>query len=293
MQVSRRWKEFQVLDSGAGEKVECWSEYILRRPEPQAIWPRQKKINENACYHRSSEGGGHWEMKGKLPKVWTLTYPSLAGDLHFQVSLMGFKHTGLFPEQAVNWDFMQAKILEAKKKEPQRKLRILNLFAYTGAASLACAKAGADEVVHVDASKKILEIAKENVRLSSLQNAYIRFLQDDVMKFIAREQRRGSFYDGIVMDPPAYGRGPSGELWQIEQSIFPLLENTIALLKENALFLVLSAYSNQLSPQTLKNIFHLSDLSKRKGRIEADEIGLVQENSDLILPCGYSVRWEA
>lgn len=299
MQYTKKWEDYQLLASGDGEKVERFGTFILKRPDPQAIWPLNNPKKLDAHYLRSREGGGEWKIlsKTQFPDFWWIKYPSLAGDLYFKTSLMGFKHTGLFPEQAVNWEFMQEKILQAKKKNPNRKIRILNLFAYTGGATLACAAAGA-EVVHLDASKKIIEQAKENAQKSGLDKVYIRYIQDDVLKFIAREKRRGNVYDGIVMDPPAYGRGPSGELWQLEQQVYHLIQEASDLLSEDALFLVLSAYATNLSPQSLKNIVHLTTLKRLKGQVWADEIGLVQgeknqekEQAQVILPCGFTVRF--
>lgn len=299
MHYTKKWKDYQLLASGEGEKVERWGNFVLQRPDPQAIWPLTYQGRIDAHYLRSREGGGEWKKNknSKIPEFWWISYPSLAGDLYFKSSLMGFKHTGLFPEQAVNWEFMQEKILAAKKKNPDRKIRILNLFAYTGGATLACAAAGA-EVVHLDASKKIIEQAKENAQKSGLGNAYIRYINDDVLKFIAREKRRGNLYDGIIMDPPAYGRGPSGELWQLEQQVFHLIKEASELLSPQALFLVLSAYATNLSPQSLKNIVHLTTSKKLKGSVWADEIGLVQgqneqekDKAEVILPCGFTVRF--
>lgn len=292
VKYSKKWEDYALLDSGLGEKIERFGSYILKRPEPQAIWhmTANKKWAFDAIYKRSNEGGGSWDLRNKNIDTWVISYPSLAGKLSFKLSLMGFKHTGIFPEQAINWDFMQEKIMQAKKRG-KKDIRILNLFAYTGGATLACSKAGADEVVHVDASKKIITTAKENAFISGLEKSYIRYIQDDVLKFIAREKRRGSFYDGIIMDPPAYGRGPSGELWQLESSIFSLIEEASSLLKKDALFFVLSAYANNLSPQSLKNVMNLTSLGGRKGLIEAFEIGLPFLNKNLILPCGYTVRW--
>lgn len=300
MEYSKKWADYLLLHSGDGEKVEKWGKYILKRPDPQAIWPMKNQEKVDAVYLRSREGGGEWQKKKdtKIPPFWWVKYPSLAGDLYFKTSLMGFKHTGLFPEQAVNWDFMQEKIMACKKKHPERKIKILNLFAYTGGATLACAMAGADEVVHLDASKKIIEQAKENAEKSSLQNAYIRYINDDVLKFLAREKRRGNFYDGIIMDPPAYGRGPSGELWQLEHQVYHLIQEAVSLLTPNALFLVLSAYATNLSPQSLKNIVGMTALGEKNGTIWADEIGLVQganeeekKKAALVLPCGFTVRY--
>lgn len=290
MLVNKNWIDYKILSCGDGEKIEQWGNYILNRPDPQIIWPKNKKMKVDAAYRRSAEGGGYWENEVSQQN-WQISYPSKAGILKFELSLMNFKHTGLFPEQAVNWDYIQECIIQRKKEN--KNVRILNLFAYTGAATLASAIAGADEVVHIDASKKIIERAKRNLQISSLQDKYVRFIQDDVMKFLAREKRRNSLYDGIIMDPPAYGRGPNGELWQIENSFSDLIKAAIDILKDNPSFLQISAYANNLSPQVFKNILLQSDLIKKNGYFWADEIGLPINDGPLILPCGYSIRWTA
>ena len=215
-QIAKEWQDYEVIDTGNKEKLERWNQTILRRPDPVAIWPIEDERAWNkadAVYHRSKSGGGHWEMKKPVKEFWTIGYKGL----RFKISPTGFKHTGLFPEQASNWDFMANKIKESKRDD----LRILNLFAYTGGATMACSKAGAKEVVHVDASKGMIQWAKENMQLSNLQDHTIRFIVDDCIKFVKREQRRGRKYDGIVMDPPSYGRGPNGELWKLEEELFP------------------------------------------------------------------------
>lgn len=288
--VARNWKDFALLDAGQGEKLERWGSYVLRRPDPQAVWPQGEWKEADAVYMRSPEGGGEWK-RNALPSSWTIEYPSLAGTLRFEISLMGFKHTGLFPEQAVNWDFMQECILRARKQDTRREIRILNLFAYTGAASLACAAAGAAEVVHVDASKKINALAKRNVQLSGLQSTYIRFITEDVNRFVDRELRRGRTYDGIVMDPPAYGRGPGGELWKLEEAVFPLVEKCTNLLGERPLFFLLNAYTTGLTAGALTSILQLGPGSRFGGTVEGVELLLPAEQRPLYLPCGCTGRW--
>lgn len=285
-----RWKDYRLLDAGEGEKRERWGDYVLVRPDPQAIWPHPAWPKPDARYHRSSEGGGQWQ-NSRVPEHWQVSYPGLAGDLRFQVSLMGFKHTGLFPEQSANWDFVQKQILEARKKDPKREIRVLNLFAYSGAATLACAAAGATEVVHVDASKRMNNLAKENARLSGLEDRYIRYIAEDVNRFVEREARRGRRYEGIIMDPPAYGRGPSGELWKLETAVCPLVEAAAALLSDSPLFFVLNTYTTGLTPGALESILRLGVAETRGGEIEAVELVLPADERDIVLPCGCTGRW--
>lgn len=291
MYQPNKWQDFQLLDAGDGEKLERWGKEVLVRPDPQAIWPHAVWKDISASYSRSTEGGGQWHKKKKMPASWVITYPSLAGELRFTITLMGFKHTGLFPEQAANWDFMQEQIIHAKESGRREPIRILNLFAYTGGATLACAKAGADEVVHVDASKKIIQMAKENVQLSSLQDAYIRFIAEDVNRFVDRERRRGRKYDGILMDPPAYGRGPTGELWKLESAVFPLVEKCAALLSEKPLFFLMNAYTTGLTAGALSSILKLGITLQHGGKVEADELVLPAQNRPIYLPCGCTGRW--
>ena len=279
-----QWNDYTCLDAGGGEKLEQWNGIILRRPDPQAIWPADTKNklwkNADAVYHRSSKGGGEWEYRKKLPESWTVSYK----DLTFKVSPTGFKHTGLFPEQAVNWDWMSGLI----RSHADEDLRILNLFAYTGAATLACASHGATEVVHVDASKGMIARAKENVSVSGLTESYIRFIADDCKKFVEREIRRGRKYEGIIMDPPSYGRGPSGELWKLEDSFYDLVSLTSELLSDDPLFFIASSYATEITAQASGQIL---SLGIQGGKVAAGEIGLPVSKMGINLPCGSVARW--
>ena len=283
MWIADNWTEYTVIDTSSGEKLERWGKYTLIRPDPQVIWKTEKKNplwrTADASYKRSRSGGGAWS-DNKLPESWVISY----GDLSFRIKPMGFKHTGLFPEQAANWDWFGDLIRNAN-----RPIKVLNLFAYTGGATVAAAKAGA-QVVHVDASKGMVAAAKENARLSGLADAPIRYIVDDCKKFIEREIRRGNKYDGIIMDPPSYGRGPTGEVWKIEENIDEFVELTANLLSDEPLFFLLNSYTTGLSASTMKYITSVRLLSKRGGYSEADELGLPVGNSGLALPCGSSVR---
>lgn len=283
MWLADNWKDYTVIDTSSGEKLERWGKYTLIRPDPQVIWKTEKKNplwrTADASYKRSRSGGGAWS-DNKLPESWIISY----GDLSFRIKPMGFKHTGLFPEQAANWDWFGDLI-----KNAGRPIKVLNLFAYTGGATVAAAKAGA-QVVHVDASKGMVAAAKENARLSGLENAPIRYIVDDCKKFIEREIRRGNKYDGIIMDPPSYGRGPTGEVWKIEENIDEFVALTANLLSYEPLFFLLNSYTTGLSASTMKYITSVRLLSKRGGYSEADELGLPVGNSGLALPCGSSVR---
>ena len=285
MKISSNWNDYKILNAGNKEKLERWNNITLRRPDPQALWPDNNKWeNADAIYYRSNKGGGNWEFKHKLPDYWTVNYK----ELTFKVSPTNFKHTGLFPEQAANWDFYIEKI-----KKSNRKIKVLNLFAYTGAATIACSYAGAD-VVHVDSAKGMVEWAKENAKLSKLENNNIRYLVDDCLKFVKREQRRGNKYDAIIMDPPSYGRGPSGELWKFEDKIVELIDNCIEILSDKPLFFQINSYTTGFSKTVLENVLKSTILKKYKdGIIECDEIGLPINNSDIILPCGIYGRWES
>ena len=269
-----------------GEKLERWGNITLIRPDPQIIWKEktfpEKWKKADARYVRSSSGGGNWSYKNKLPKSWKITY----NELTFNVKPMGFKHTGLFPEQAVNWDWMMNKIQNSK-----REIKVLNLFAYTGGATVACLKAGAS-VCHVDSSKGMCEWAKENVASSGLRERPVRFLIDDVVKFVNREIRRGNKYDGIIMDPPSYGRGANGEVWKFEENIAPLIELCMNVLSEKPLFFLINSYTTGISSQVLENLLRLYMPKKAKGKFSHGEIGLPMTNSKLILPCGIYGRWE-
>lgn len=287
MRLSSDWKSYKIIDAGNGEKLESWDGIILRRPDPQAIWPIQNNHawdDIDGFYHRSSKGGGQWEFRKKLPEYWTIQYK----ELTFKVSPTNFKHTGLFPEQAVNWDYMMEKIRNSK-----RQVKVLNLFAYTGGATMACAAAGASEVVHVDASKGMTEWAKENMHLSHLEDCKIRFIVDDCLKFVEREARRGNKYDVIIMDPPSYGRGPSGEVWKFEHNIFHLIQACMKILSDNPLFFLINSYTTGISATVLENILKTTMLKTYpNGKVEAGEVGLPIETNSLVLPCGIYGRWE-
>ena len=282
--IAKNWIDYECIDAGGGNKVERWKNIILKRPDPQAVWNMNDKLYKyDAIYHRSKSGGGNWEYNKKLPEFWTINY----GDLTFKVSPTGFKHTGIFPEQAVNWDWMTKKIQETKKP-----VRILNLFAYTGCATMACSKAGASEVVHVDASKGMVQWAKENMQLSHLENNKIRFIVDDVLKFVQREKRRGHTYHGILMDTPSYGRGPNNELWKLENQINELISSCLEILDEDPIFFLVNAYTTGFSSIVLENLLKETILKKYpSGHIEAGEIGLPITRNNLILPCGIYGRW--
>lgn len=283
MWIADGWTEYKILDTSGGEKLEKWGEYSLIRPDPQVIWETPKKKAEwkkpSAHYHRSNKGGGEWEFF-RLPKQWELHYK----DLTFSLQPFSFKHTGLFPEQAVNWDWFRGII-----EKSDRKLKILNLFAYTGGATVAAAKSGA-EVTHVDASKGMVAWAKENAKLSGLQDAKIRFIVDDCVKFVEREIRRGNKYDAIIMDPPSYGRGPKGEIWKIETSVFPFIQKCADLLYENSEFVLVNSYTTGLQSGVLSYMLNLAVVSKFGGKVVSDEIGLPVEGG-LVLPCGAAGRW--
>lgn len=284
MYLADSWKDFEIIDAGNGEKLERWGDVILLRPDPQAIWPMEQPAYFDAHYLRSNSGGGEWSFKRSLPDSWTISYR----DLRFIVRPTGFKHTGLFPEQAVNWDFMR-QIVENKIKSTGKPFRALNLFAYTGGATLALAAAGA-EVVHLDAAKGMVAWAKNNLQESGLGERPVRFIVDDAMKFVQREKRRGREYDGILMDPPSYGRGPTGEMWRIEEGLFPLVSECTDLLSEDASFFLINSYTTGLAPTVVKNVLRVA-LGKRGGKIEASEIGLPVSRGGLILPCGCTGRW--
>ena len=284
MEIANKWEEYKILDMADGQKLEKWGEVILSRPDPQIIWKQktypEKWKNINATYHRSKTGGGAWEYNKKMPSQWQIKYK----ELTFNIKPMGFKHTGLFPEQAVNWDWMMEKIRNEK-----REIKVLNLFAYTGGATVACSAAGAS-VCHVDSSKGMVTWAKENAIASGLEKNKIRYIVDDVVKFVNREIRRGNQYDAIIMDPPSYGRGANGEVWQFENNIYDLVELCTKVLSEDPLFFLINSYTAGISSKVLENILYLN--IKNKGIITSGEIGLPMENSQLILPCGIYGRWE-
>ncbi len=286
MWYSKDWKDYELLDASDGERLERWGKYILVRPDPQIIWRGERSHtlwdNADGIYRRSSSGGGAW-IKSDMPEEWKISY----GELNFNLKPMGFKHTGLFPEQAVNWDWFSALI-----KGSGRKIRVLNLFAYTGGATVAAAGAGA-EVVHVDASKGMVAMAKENAALSGLSEAPIRYIVDDCKKFVEREIRRGNKYDGIIMDPPSYGRGPSGEVWQLEESIDEFVGLAARLLSDEPLFFLVNSYTTGLSPNTMKYVLDLHVTSRFGGISRSAEIGLPVTQSGGVLPCGASSRWQS
>ena len=284
MWIADHWKDYEVIDTSCGEKLERWGRYILLRPDPQVIWKTEKTVPEwnrlNGHYHRSSKGGGEWEFF-KLPEEWTISYR----ELNFRLKPFSFKHTGLFPEQAVNWDWCSERIREAG-----RPVKVLNLFAYTGGATLAAASAGAS-VTHVDASKGMVTWAKENAAASHLEDAPVRWLVDDCVKFVEREIRRGNKYDGIIMDPPSYGRGPKGEIWKIEESIYPFVELAAQLLSDDALFFLINSYTTGLQPAVLSYMLSTVIQKKRGGEVQSSEIGLPVSSNGLVLPCGAPGRW--
>lgn len=290
MFLSDKWKDYELIDASRGEKLESWGGIVLRRPDPQIVWTVGKSDlsdrwrGADAHYIRSNTGGGHWETKKRLPESWTVDY----GELTFGIKMMGFKHTGLFPEQATNWDWF-SEIIRSCGRET---VNVLNLFAYTGGATMAASKAGA-AVCHVDASRGMVGWAKENAQLSGLDKNPIRYIVDDVKKFTEREIRRGRKYDAVIMDPPSYGRGPSGEVWKIEEELFGLAELCMGVLSDNPLFFLINSYTTGLSGSVLENIYKLTLKKKFGGEVAVDEVGLPITNGGLVLPCGYSGRWKA
>jgi len=286
LEIAKNWKEYEILDMADGEKLEIWKNVTLIRPDPQIIWkekcnPEAWK-NADARYNRSSDGGGGWKVFKKVPNSWQVHYKNLT----FNIKPMGFKHTGLFPEQAVNWDWMIDKI-----KKENRQIKVLNLFAYTGGATVACLSAGAS-VCHVDSSKGMTEWAKENVKASGLEDKPVRFLIDDVIKFVQREIRRGNKYDAIIMDPPSYGRGKNGEVWKFENNLEDLVELCEKVFSDNPLFFLINSYTTGISAKVLENILRLK-INRKIGKITSGEIGLPMKNSEIVLPCGIYGRWES
>ena len=284
MNIAKNWKDYEILDMANGEKLERWKDVILVRPDPQIIWKNKsfpnKWKNANAKYKRSSSGGGQWEYNKNIPSSWKIKYK----DLTFNIKPMGFKHTGLFPEQAFNWDWMIDKI-----KSEKRPIKVLNLFAYTGGATVACSYAGAS-VCHVDSSKGMVTYAKENIQASGLQDRPVRYIVDDVVKFVNREIRRGNKYDAIIMDPPSYGRGTNGEVWKFEENIADLVELCTKVLSDNPLFFLINSYTTGISSTVLEDILRLN--IKKNGKFSHGEIGLPMRDSKLILPCGIYGKWE-
>lgn len=287
MRAATEWKEYELIDASEGERLERWGKIILIRPDPQILWktPKENPLwrQAHARYHRSHTGGGQWERYRPIPDVWQIPYRSL----RFHLKPMGFKHTGLFPEQAVNWDLMSGMIGEAG-----RPVKVLNLFGYTGAATLACAAAGA-QVTHVDASKGMVAWGKENAAESGLADKPIRWLVDDCEKFVQREQRRGNTYDGILMDPPSYGRGPGGEVWKLEDQIYTLISECSRLLSDNPLFFIVNSYTTGLSPSVMQYMLGTLLTPRFGGGTSSDEIGLPVTQTGLILPCGATAIWSA
>ena len=286
MDIAINWNDYEILDMANGEKLERWKSVVLVRPDPQIIW--KEKTNPNmwkkahAVYNRSKQGGGAWNYNKKLPEAWQVSYKNLT----FNIKPMGFKHTGLFPEQAVNWDWMIDKI-----KKEKRPIKVLNLFAYTGGATVSCLSAGAS-VCHVDSSKGMVAWAKENVASSGLQDKPVRYIVDDVVKFVNREIRRGNTYDAIVMDPPSYGRGANGEVWQFEENIADLVSLCMKVLSDKPLFFLINSYTTGISGKVLENLLRLNMKKEAKGKFSSGEIGLPMTNSNLVLPCGIYGRWE-
>ncbi len=284
--VANEWKEYELIMAGAGQRLERWGNFTLRRPDPQVIWPLEEESrkwqNPDAVYHRNSTGGGKWEYKKQLPERWTIKYK----DLSFYVKPTGFKHTGLFPEQAVNWDWIIKKIEGAR-----RPIRVLNLFAYTGGATVASLYAGA-EVTHVDSAKGMVQLAKENVQLSNLSERPVRFIVDDVFKFVQKEERRGKKYDAIIMDPPSFGRGLNGEVWKIEEHLYAFLQSLLPIISDEPLFFLINSYTTGLSPTVLNNLLVLTIGMRYGGKITTGEVGLPISASRIVLPAGIFARWE-
>ena len=285
MKVVDSWNDYELLAMSEGQKLERWNNIILSRPDPQIIWSEKSPLwkNADAVYHRSKTGGGSWKKKHNMPDKCQIKYK----DLTFNIKLMGFKHTGIFPEQAYNWDYMREKI-----KNSKREIKVLNLFAYTGGATVACLSAGAS-VVHVDSSKGMVAWAKDNVISSHLEDRNVRFIIDDCLKFVEREIRRGHKYDAIIMDPPSFGRGANKEVWNIEDSLYKLINLCLDVLSDKPLFFLINSYTTGLSPKVLENILNLTVNHKYKGVVSSDEIGIKMKDSSLILPCGIYGRWES
>ncbi len=286
MNISNDWKDYEIIDASNGMKLERWGKIHLLRPDPQIVWDngnlKDKYNNIDAVYFRSNKGGGHWENINNIPSSWIVNYK----NLKFNIKQMGFKHTGLFPEQAFNWDFMIDKI-----KKSKRKIKVLNLFAYTGGATIACLSAGA-HVTHVDSSRGMVEWCKENVKINELDTTNVRYIVDDVIKFVQREIRRGNKYDAIIMDPPSYGRGSNGEVWDIEKNLSYLVSICNEILSDKPLFFLINSYTTGLSSTVLANLLELTVNKKHKGIISNGEVGLKIKENNLVLPCGIYGRWE-
>lgn len=286
MRYSKDWKDYELIDCSSGEKLERWTREILIRPDPQVIWKSEKEhrlwYQPDAKYVRSRTGGGKWQVYKRIPEAWQVRYK----DLTFNIKTMGFKHTGLFPEQAVNWDYTRQLIRESGRDD----VRVLNLFAYTGAATVACLKEGAS-VVHVDASKGMVSWAKENAKLSGVAEEDVRWIVDDCMKFVQREIRRGNKYDIIILDPPSYGRGPKGEIWHLEDSIYDFVKLVSQVLSDDPIMILLNSYTTGLSASVMKYILDDVVTKEKGGKVEADEIGLPVSSKEQVLPCGSSAIW--
>ena len=290
MWIADGWKDYEVLDASSKEKLERWGDYMLIRPDPQVLWNTERKHygwkKPNAHYHRSSKGGGEWEFFD-LPKVWEISYK----ELRFRLQPFNFKHTGLFPEQAANWDWFSELIRKRRAQNPEKPVKVLNLFAYTGGATLAAAKAGA-QVCHVDASKGMVNWAKENAQASGLADAPIRYIVDDCQKFVEREIRRGNRYDAVIMDPPSYGRGPNGEVWKIEDAVYDLVKLCTEVLTDDPLFFLINSYTTGLQPAMMAYIAGVLLVPRFGGTVCGDEIGLPVSATGLVLPCGAACRWQ-
>lgn len=286
MRTPQSWKDYELLDCSQGERLERWGDIILIRPDPQVIWKTDKKHplwrKANARYHRSNSGGGKWENYSRIPAEWNVSYENLT----FHIKTMGFKHTGLFPEQAVNWDYMTELI-----KKAGRPVKVLNLFAYTGGATIACLKAGAS-VTHVDASKGMVQWARENAELSGVSDKPVRWLVDDCIKFVQRESRRGNKYDIIIMDPPSYGRGPGGEVWKLEDEVYNFVSLCSEIVSDDALAMFINSYTTGLAPSVMQYILGSIMVPKFGGKVSSDEIGIPVTSSKMILPCGATAIWE-
>lgn len=288
MLLADEWEDYELIDASSGQKFERWGKVYLLRPDPMVVWDNGDLLEKyhgkiDAVYYRNNKGGGHWDNLRNVPGSWKINYKNLT----FNIKQMGFKHTGLFPEQAVNWEFMMNKI-----KKANRKIKVLNLFAYTGGASVSCVAAGA-HVTHVDSSRGMVDWCKENISSSNLPNTEIRYIVDDVVKFVQREIRRGNHYDAIVMDPPSYGRGTNGEVWDIEKNLNYLVKLCCEVLSDDPLFFLINSYTTGLSSTVLSNILSLTVNEKFKGKITSGEVGIPVKNSDLVLPCGIYGRWES
>ena len=288
MLLANEWKDYEIIDASNGQKLERWKDIYLLRPDPQIVWNNGDLLEKyrsmiDAVYYRSNKGGGHWENLKNIPGSWNVEYKGLT----FNIKQMGFKHTGLFPEQAVNWDFMMDKI-----KRANRPIKVLNLFAYTGGASCACLKAGAS-VTHVDSSKGMVDWFKENVKSSGMEDYPVRYLIDDVVKFVQREIRRGNKYDAIIMDPPSYGRGANGEVWDIEKNLNYLVEICTEILSDEPLFFLINSYTTGLSSTVLSNMLRMTVNKKYEGKVTYGEVGIPIKENDLVLPCGIYGRWES